>query len=250
MTSADDLVTNLRRLGFKAEPAKLAALLDEHRKDTPEEVLPALVVLEQVERARHSLEQRHKRARVGTFKSIADFDGAFPKDIDRARVTRALQLHFIREGLNIVILGNHGVGKTMLAKNISHNAVLAGHRVVFTSVKKMLADITATDSRRRVQARLRHYARVDLLVADELGYLSYEDSAADLLFQLVNVRYEAQKPLVITTNLAFKDWGTVFPNATCTVALIDRLTHRADILRIEGPSWRHKEAMDRDRSRT
>ena len=66
----------------------------------------------------------------------------------------------------------------------------------------------------------------------------------------MNVRYEAQKPLVITTNLAFKDWGTVFPNATCTVALIDRLTHRADILRIEGPSWRHKEAMDRDRSRT
>ena len=166
MTSADDLVTNLRRLGFKAEPAKLAALLDEHRKHTPEEVLTALVVLEQVERARHSLEQRHKRARVGTFKSIADFDWAFPKDIDRARVTRALQLHFIREGLNIVILGNHGVGKTMLAKNISHNAVLAGHRVVFTSVKKMLADITATDSRRRVQARLRHYARVDLLVAD------------------------------------------------------------------------------------
>ena len=250
MTLAGDIIAELKRLGLKAEPAKIAALLEEKRKHTTEDALRALVELEREERARRSLELRHKRARVGSFKPCADFDWGFPADIDRPRVTRALELQFLRQAENLIILGRHGVGKTMLAKNIAHNAVLAGYRVIFTTVKKMLADITATDSRRRVQARLRHYARVDLLVADELGYLSYEDSAADLLFQLVNDRYETQKPLVITTNLAFKDWGTAFPNATCTVALIDRLTHRADILRIEGPSWRHKEATERDRARS
>ncbi|QDG52183.1 hypothetical protein FIV42_15975 [Persicimonas caeni] len=84
---------------------------------------------------------------------------------------------------------------------------------------------------------------------DEVGYLSYDSKAADLLFEVVNRRYKAQKSVALTTNLAFKNWTTVFPNATCTVALVDRLCHRADILKVEGDSWRKKEAMERQERR-
>ena len=80
---------------------------------------------------------------------------------------------------------------------------------------------------------------------DELGYLSYDSRAADLLFEIVTRRYDAHKAIALTTNLAFKDWTTVFPHATFTLALVDRLTHRADIIKIAGDSWRRKEAQER-----
>ena len=105
----------------------------------------------------------------------------------------------------------------------------------------MLLDLSAQDSARALERRLRHYARPTLLCVDEVGYLSYDARAADLLFEVVSRRYE-KKSLVITTNLAFKDWPTIFPNASCVTALIDRLTHHADICLIEGQSFRRREA--------
>ena len=105
----------------------------------------------------------------------------------------------------------------------------------------MLLDLGAQDSPRALERRLRHYARPALLCVDEVGYLAYDARAADLLFEVVNRRYE-QKSIVITTNLAFSDWPSVFPNASCVTALIDRLTHHADICLIEGQSFRRREA--------
>ena len=110
---------------------------------------------------------------------------------------------------------------------------------------RLINDLGAYDSPRALEQRLKHYAQMSLLCIDEVGYLSYDSRAADLLFEVVSRRHAAKKPIVLSTNLAFKDWGTVFPHATCTVALIDRLTHRADIIRIEGESWRKKEAKER-----
>lgn len=91
------------------------------------------------------------------------------------------------------------------------------------------------------QPRLRKYTRVDVLVCDEVGYLSYDTRAADLLFQVVSERHE-KRPSVLTTNLGFSDWPTIFPNASCTVALIDRVIHHADVITIEGDSYRRREA--------
>jgi len=98
------------------------------------------------------------------------------------------------------------------------------------------------------RGRLRHYQRFSLLVVDEIGYLSYDTRNADLFFQIVSRRYE-HKSLVLTTNLAFSDWPTIFPNATCATALIDRLCHHADILKIEGKSYRRREAENASTSR-
>ena len=95
-----------------------------------------------------------------------------------------------------------------------------------------------------MQRRLRHYAAPDLLIVDEVGYLSYSNRHADLLFELISRRYQRNSTL-ITTNRAFADWGEVFPNAACVVSLIDRLMHRAEVVRIQGESYRKKEAEER-----
>jgi len=105
----------------------------------------------------------------------------------------------------------------------------------------MLLDLGAQESARALERRLRHYAQPELLCVDEVGYLAYDARAADLLFEVVSRRYE-QKSIVITTNLAFSDWPAIFPNASCVTALVDRLTHHADIALIEGESYRLREA--------
>ena len=121
----------------------------------------------------------------------------------------------------------------MLAKNIVHQVVLAGHSARFITASDLLLDLNGQETARALERRLRHYARPALLAIDEIGYLAYDAHAADLLFQIVSRRYE-HRPLLMTTNLAFKHWDTIFPNASCAVALIDRLTHHAEIVVIEG----------------
>lgn len=107
----------------------------------------------------------------------------------------------------------------------------------------MLLDLGAQDGSRSLERKLRHYAKQSLLVVDEVGYLAFDNRNADLLFQVVSRRYE-RKSLVLTTNLAFKEWPTIFPNATCATALIDRVIHHADVISIEGKSYRLREAEE------
>jgi DNA replication protein DnaC len=120
--------------------------------------------------------------------------------------------------------------------------------VLFTTAGQMLGDLAAIDSDTALRSRLRHYARPALLYIDEVGYLSYSNRHADLLFELVSRRYE-KKSTIITTNKSFSGWNEVFPNAACVVSLIDRLVHHAEILEIQGDSYRLKEAQERSEQR-
>ena len=159
-----------------------------------------------------------------------------------------MTLDFLKDATNIVLVGPNGVGKTMCACNIGYQAVLAGHTALFTTAGQMLGELAALDSDSALRRKLRHYAAPDLLVIDEVGYLSYSNRHADLLFELVSRRYQ-QKSTVVTTNRAFADWGEVFPTAACVVSLIDRLMHRAEVVRIDGNSYRAKEAEERQAQR-
>ena len=143
----------------------------------------------------------------------------------------------------------HGrVGKSTLAQNIAHQALIAGHTVLFTTAGALLGDLAALDSDTALRRRLRHYARPSLLVIDEVGYLSYSNRHADLMFELVSRRYQA-KSTIITTNRPFAEWHQVFPAAACVVSLIDRLVHNAEIIAIEADSYRLKEAQERSELR-
>ena len=124
----------------------------------------------------------------------------------------------------------------------ANNAALAGHGVLFISAAQLLLDLGAQESARALERRLKYYAKIGLLVLDEIGFLAFDNRNADLLFQVVSRRYE-KKSTVLTTNLAFRDWPTIFPNATCATALIDRVVHHAEIIAIEGDSYRRREAQ-------
>ena len=129
----------------------------------------------------------------------------------------------------------------MIVKNIAFLAVQAGLSVIFRTASDILSDLSCDSPQRRRQ-RVAFYGRPDLLCLDEVGYLSYDDRAADLLFEVVNRRYE-RRSLLVTTNLAFGDCNTVFPNATCLTTLLDRLTHHADVTLLEGKSYRTFESQ-------
>jgi len=155
-------------------------------------------------------------------------------------IERALTLDFLGEARNLVMVGRNGLGKTMIAQNLCHTAVLAGHSVLFRSAAALLEDLhrQSPEGRRR---KLRTYANVGLLCIDEVGYLSFDDKAADLLYEVVNRRYE-RRPVILTTNRPFKEWNEVFPSATCIVTLLDRLLHHAEVTVIEGDSYRVRES--------
>jgi DNA replication protein DnaC len=238
------LPSNLKRLGLHRLAADLDDLIARATRSrwSPVQLLEALVTAELDDRARRSVERRLKRARLGRFKSIADWEWDWPKTLHRPALERVLGLDFVTRGENVILVGAQGLGKTMLAKNIVHQAVLAGHSAVFTTASELLLDLNGQETARALERRLRHYARPALVVLDEIGYLAYDAHAADLLFQVVSRRYE-QKSIIVTTNLAFKHWDTVFPNAGCAVALIDRLTHHAEIIAIDGESYRRRDAQ-------
>ncbi len=207
---------------------------------SPQLMLEELVRVEIGERSRRSFERRFQLSRLGRFKPVADFDWNWPKKIDRSVIERALTLDFIPEGRNLILMGSNGLGKTTIAKNIGYAALQAGYTVLFRTASEILADLHC-DSPHLLRRKLQHFARPALLCIDELAYLSYDSDASDLLYEVVSRRYE-RRSLLITTNKAFRDWNTVFPNATSIATLLDRLTHHADVTLIEGQSYRVRES--------
>jgi DNA replication protein DnaC len=176
--------------------------------------------------------------------SMADFEWDWPTRCDRQAVQELMTLSFMADGSNVMLVGPNGVGQSMLACNLGHQALIQGHTVLFITAGQLLGDLAALDSDSALRRRLKHYAAPDLLLVDEVGYLSYPNRHVDLLFELISRRHEQKSP-VITTNRAFKEWYEVFSNAACVVSLIDRLVHRCEIVPIEGETYRLKEAMAR-----
>ena len=205
-----------------------------------------LLTMEETERSRRSLERRVKNAKTGRFKPMADFDWTWPKVIDREAVEELFQFGFADPAnpANVVLVGPNGIGKSMIAQNLAHQAVLRGFTVRFTSASAMLNELASQDGAKALQLAFRRYCRPHILVLDEVGYLSYDNRHADLLFEIVTRRY-GQKPIIVTTNKPFGEWNEVFPNAACVVTLVDRLVHASEIIKIEGESYRLKEAKER-----
>jgi len=207
-----------------------------------------LIQWEEEERARRSLERRLGNAHLGRFRPLADFNWDWPKRCDRDAIEELMGLAFMQEAANAILVGPNGVGKSTIARNITHQAVLAGHTVLCTSAGHMLGELAGADGDNALRHRLSVYARPRLLLIDEIGYLSYSNRHADLLFEIVSRRYQ-EKSTLITTNRPFAEWGEVFPNAACVVSLVDRLVHNAEIIQIQGESYRLKEAKERSETR-
>lgn len=192
--------------------------------------------------------RRTKAATLGSFKPLDRFDWNHPRSIDRALYENLLELAFLEPGENVLLRGQSGVGKTNLAQNLCFAALQRGHTVRFTTLAGALADLSRQESTPALERRLRRYTSVDLLVLDELGYLPCDGRSADLLYNVISRRHE-RRSTVITTNLAYKQWGTVFPGAACVAALVDRFAQHCHAIEIDADSWRNKEASTRPASK-
>ena len=220
--------------------------LQAHWHEVAQEHYPWLETVfgwEQSERKQRSLERRLSSAKLGRFKPLNEFDWQWPDKIDPNAIQVLMQLDFLSTTTNIILLGSNGVGKSTLAQNLGYQAAMQGHTVLFTTAANMLNDLAAMDSDNALRRRIKHYAKPAFLIIDEVGYLSYSNRHADLLFEIINQRYERCSTL-ITTNRPFAEWSEIFPNAACVVSLIDRLVHHSEVIAIEGESYRMKEAKE------
>mgnify|MGYP000089821344 CR=1 FL=1 len=232
-------------LNQQASALKLYGLLA-HWHELDDKQLPLLtkwLAWEQDERQQRSLRRRLNNAKLGRFTPLSEFDWRWPKKINQQRIHALMQLTFLNDAINPVLIGSNGVGKSTIAKNLGHTAVMQGHTVLFTTAANMLNDLAAQDGDNALRRRLMYYSKPKLLIIDEVGYLSYSNRHADLLFEIVNRRYERVSTM-LTTNRPFSEWNEVFPNAACVVSLIDRLVHHSEVIAIEGDSYRMKEAKE------
>lgn len=241
MTKAPEPVHQLMALGLRSPGDALQALLTQlhAKRATPTQTLEALCDLERTSRESINLHRRTRSATLGSFKALDQFDWNHPAQLDRALYDQLRGLQFVRDGHNVLFRGAAGVGKTTLAKNLCHLALLKGFKVRFTSLTDMLADLLRQESVPAFERRLRRYVQPQLLVIDELGYLPTDAKAADTLYQVICKRHETRST-IITTNLPYRDWGQVFPSATSVNALVDRFAQNCHVMDIEAESWRHK----------
>lgn len=234
MTDLKELRKLAGTLGFRAIEANWQEYAEQ-------EWLEKLLREEEKEREKRSLERRINEADIGQFKPMSDFDWTWPKKIDRDRIEDLFSLDFLEAKENVVLVATNGLGKTMISQNLAYKALLSGYKTRFIKASKMLDALLQCESASARRRRIKSLCRIDLLSIDEVGYMSYDNRYADLLYEVISERYQ-NKSTIITTNKAFTDWGEIFPNAACVVTMVDRLTHKAELIAIEGESYRHHEA--------
>jgi len=208
-----------------------------------------LLVMEQKDKEQRNLDARLKEAKIGSFKPMAEFNWDWPVSIDRAQIEELFTLDFVTEPLNIALIGNEGLGKTMIMQNLAYEAAKRGYRAMFVKASKMLNELIESDGKKTRQATLNRLCKIDVLCIDEIGYMNYDNRYADLLYEVIAERY-SRKSTIISTNKEFNLWSEIFPTAACVVTLVDKIVHKSEIVVVKGKSYRLHEAKLREEQKS
>lgn len=210
---------------------------------TPVDFLAACLAHEQSSRRDNRLKARLAAARFPAVKALEGFDFTLVPQVSKPLVLHLATGEFIANRESVILLGNSGTGKTHVAIGLGLAAIAAGYRVRFILVVDLIQELLQAERELRLPKYLKGWQKVDLVIADELGYINL-GPGAPLLFQFCAARYE-RGSMLITTNLEFGRWTEVLGDATLTGALLDRLTHHAHILVFNGESYRFRQRQNR-----
>jgi DNA replication protein DnaC len=238
----NSLPDKLTKLGLSLMSRQLDAVLAmaADRNLSASATIEALVDIELEARYGRSVQRRFKISRLHAQPSIDSFHFQHHKSRQqiKTRILRLLDLEFLDQGTNLVLIGNPGVGKTYLAKIIGWRVCQANRRVLFTSAMDMLNQLAAAQADHSVIRKLKVYTEPTLLICDELGYLALDQQTSNLFFQVISTRHSQRRSTLITTNTAFSEWGNILHNTTIATAIADRLVENSEIFLLGGDSLR------------
>ena len=240
----------LQTLHFKYVEPQLANLMEEARIHslTYDAFLRRVLSLEVEARTQTAHQNRRKAAHLPVSKTLEAFDFSFQPSINERLVCELADLSFVRTHSNVVFLGPPGVGKTHLVLSLAGKALDAGYSVFFSTLTDLVEDLEQASQQHALKARLRRYIMPQVLVIDEIGYTNLSALQANHLFDLVRERYE-QGSTIITINTSFAQWGKLMNDELLATAMLDRLLHHAEVLTINGKSYRMKDRNQRKEAR-
>lgn len=196
--------------------------------------------------------QTHNRivqARFPALKTIDNFDFNHPVSIPKQKILRSLDISFLEQGGGLVFIGPTGIGKTHLALALGYKAASSGVKTLYTRAVDMINHLIASQADHSLHKAMKSYSSPALLIIDEVGYLPFDKQGSDHFFNVISSRYE-KGSVILTTNRPFKDWGKIFHDNTVAAAIIDRLAHHSEVIKIEGGSYRVKDRKRKDSNST